>query len=457
MTATSVPRLVRSWSRRYGPKTVLALHEGTGCVEFSWLDLWAEASRVAVDLVSAGLPDEGSVVIASPLSPASIMAEVGVMAARGVACPIDPSWDDDAMAKVLEQAAPWAVMVAEDQRERIERHGQRAPAPFRLLPLPAPRPGHATHQNPVPEVEARMESTGPGGHAVSLRAGEGDKPNRLVDFLHRTLTETAGAVAAAVGASEEDTWLIGGEPTSPFLRVAGLYAALVSGGQVAIVRRPDQADPLEPFWVARPTVAVLTGQEATALAARVREEARSLAGFWGWLVRVALRLEGILEPGDSLLPNRPWWREAARMGRARLSELLGGRLRVVLTGQGAPGPESARVFCATGSALCRAFGPPEAAGVITLERPGEALSGDTVGRPLDGVEVRAADDGEIWVRGHPVMLSYRMVRPDQNPLFVDGWMRTGLRGFVEATGLVRLAGEGRDGGEPGPTEGGAKR
>lgn len=447
MTATSLPRLVRSLSKKYGPKTALTVHAKGECAEFSWCDLWTGAAGVAADLVREGLPHEATVVIAVPPSAGAVAAEVGVMTARGVACPLDPAMDDAGVEAVLTQAVPWAVFTTEDQRERIERLRERLSGPCRFFPLPEVRPGQAAQPTLDPAVETRLEGTGPGGHALSIPAGDGAEPHRLVDFLHRTLTGTAAALAAALGAAEEDVWLAPGRATTPFGRIAGLYAGLASGGRVALVASTEgpSPDPLQPFWVVRPTLAVLPAVEVAALAARVREEARALTGLGGWLARVALRLEGVLEPGESPLPSRPWWREAARAGRTRLADILGGRLRVVLAGPGGPDPDAERVIGATGAAACAAHGPPEAAGLVALQRPGERVPPGSVGRPLDGVRVRVSDEGEVLVQGDNVMLSYRRVRPDQNPLFQDGWLRTGESGTVDAEGWVRLEpGPGRD-------------
>ncbi len=446
MNATSLPRLVRSLSKKYGPKTAMTVHAKGDCAEFSWCDLWTGAAAAAADLVREGLPDEGTVVIAAPLSAGVVAAEVGVMAARGVACPLDPATDDAGVEAVLTQAMPWAVFTTDEQRERIERLRERLPGPCRSFSIPEVRPGQATQPALDPAVEARLEATGPGGHALSIPAGDGGAPHRLVDFLHRTLTGTTAALASALGATEEDVWLAPGHATTPFGRVAGLYTGLVSGGQVALVTSTEgpSQDPLQPFWVVRPTVAVLPAADVALLATRVRQASRALAGFGGWLARVALRLDGIVEPGESPLPPRPWWREAARAGRARLADILGGRVRVVLSGMGEPDADAMRVVEAVGAAACAAHGPSEVAGLLTVRRPGESVPPGAVGRPLDGVGVRVSDEGEILVEGHNVMLSHRMVRPDQNPLFVNGWLRTGEFGTVDADGWVRPARNDRD-------------
>jgi long-subunit acyl-CoA synthetase (AMP-forming) len=80
----------------------------------------------------------------------------------------------------------------------------------------------------------------------------------------------------------------------------------------------------------------------------------------------------------------------------------------------------------------------ESTAVGTLNLPGEQRIG-TVGRPLPGVELRLATDGEILLRGPGVMVGYRD-DPDRTAqaLDVDGWLYTGDIGELDPDGYVRV-------------------
>lgn len=439
MTTTSLPRLARSYSRKYGPRPALIEQARGERVEFSWLDLWNGAVGVASDLARADLPHEAMVAIVAPTTAGAVMAEVGAMAARCVACPLDPSMDDPTLAALLARAAPRVVFATQSERPRVERC--LAGSEARVLPLPEARPGHTSQPDIGADLEARLESSGPGGHAMSLPVL--GREATLVDFLHRTLTGTAAALASALRAVEGDTWWSPGPLGAPWGRVAGLYTPLVSGGEVVLPDPGPPQDPLAPFWLHRPSIAVVTASDLPVLASRAREEAKAVAGLSGWLARVALRWDGVLGPEVPPLPRRPWWREAARAGRARLQDILGGRLRVVVCDRSPTDPEASRLLRAMGAVVVASFGPPEAAGLVAVERPGEATPPGSVGRILDGVLVETAADGEVLVSGHAVMLSHRKVRPDENPMFRDGWLRTGVSGRVDERGWLYLDGPGK--------------
>lgn len=125
------------------------------------------------------------------------------------------------------------------------------------------------------------------------------------------------------------------------------------------------------------------------------------------------------------------------------------RLRLVVSG-GAP--LSPRLFdaCADlGIAVHEGYGLTEAAPIVTVNPPGHIRRG-SVGQPLPGVEVRieathARDEiGEVLVRGDNVMSGY-VGRPEiTEEVLVDGWLRTGDLGRIDADGFLYLEGRSKD-------------
>jgi acyl-CoA synthetase (AMP-forming)/AMP-acid ligase II len=87
------------------------------------------------------------------------------------------------------------------------------------------------------------------------------------------------------------------------------------------------------------------------------------------------------------------------------------------------------------------------AGNVTLSRPGDSFSdvATTAGLPCDDVEVRVADDGEVWVRGYNVMQGY-LDDPAATAEAIDaeGWLHTGDLGEFTPTGRLRIVGRKKD-------------
>jgi long-subunit acyl-CoA synthetase (AMP-forming) len=95
-------------------------------------------------------------------------------------------------------------------------------------------------------------------------------------------------------------------------------------------------------------------------------------------------------------------------------------------------------FNALGIPICEVWGMSELCNVATLV-PQDQLRFGTVGKPLPGVELRLADDGELLVRGPTVMAGYRNApQKTAEALDPDGWLHTGDIAEIDGDGFVRI-------------------
>ncbi len=132
-----------------------------------------------------------------------------------------------------------------------------------------------------------------------------------------------------------------------------------------------------------------------------------------------------------------------RLVREKVRARFGGRLRSAMSGGARLEPEVGRFFRALGIKLLQGYGQTEAGPVISANLP-DATRIDTVGMPLEGVELRLAHDGEILVRGELVMDGY-WGRPDDTAATIrDGWLHTGDVGVIEPDGNLRITDRKRD-------------
>ena len=118
---------------------------------------------------------------------------------------------------------------------------------------------------------------------------------------------------------------------------------------------------------------------------------------------------------------------------------FGGRLRAACSG-GAPLPDHvAQFYNERGVFLGQGYGLTESSPVITAATP-RAMKIGTSGRPIPGVEVKIAADGEILTRGPHVMLGYWRKPAATAEALRDGWLYTGDLGEIDAEGYLKITG-----------------
>jgi long-chain acyl-CoA synthetase len=155
-----------------------------------------------------------------------------------------------------------------------------------------------------------------------------------------------------------------------------------------------------------------------------------------WAIDLGLRYEPYGANG--------WWYEtqlklARKLIFSKWKEGLGGELNTMVSGSAALQPRLCRVFAAAGIPVMEGYGLTETSPVITVndQRNGGFKVG-SVGRVIDGVEVKIAADGEILCKGPNVMIGYYKDEEKTNEALKDGYFHTGDIGEIDKDGFLRI-------------------
>ena len=128
----------------------------------------------------------------------------------------------------------------------------------------------------------------------------------------------------------------------------------------------------------------------------------------------------------------------------KLKERLGfDRIRVAYSGAAPIAPEILHFFHSIGVNLVEGYGQTEGTGVTTTSKIGEVKFG-TVGVPLEGVEVKIADDGEILVKSPGVFKGYFKNPEATAETIVDGWLHSGDVGTIDKDGYLTITDRKKD-------------
>src|SRR4051794_14434718 len=124
--------------------------------------------------------------------------------------------------------------------------------------------------------------------------------------------------------------------------------------------------------------------------------------------------------------------------------LFGGRIRQCVTGAAPIAKEILEFFYACGVPILEGYGMTETSTVATVNTL-EAFRFGSVGKPLQGVEVKIGEDGEILLRGPNMMHGYyKNEEATKETLEADGWLHTGDLGYVDDDGFLFINGRKKD-------------
>ena len=131
------------------------------------------------------------------------------------------------------------------------------------------------------------------------------------------------------------------------------------------------------------------------------------------------------------------------------------RVRVAYTAGEAIGPDLFTFYRSIGINLKQLYGSTETAVFVCLQ-PDHEVKADTVGVPIDGVQIRVADNGEILVKSPGLLKEYyRNPAATAEVLTAEGWYHTGDAGFIDAGGHLKIIDRAKDVGRlmGGPADG----
>jgi long-chain acyl-CoA synthetase len=165
------------------------------------------------------------------------------------------------------------------------------------------------------------------------------------------------------------------------------------------------------------------------------------------LIRNLLEVQPTHMSGVPRFYEKVWDDAAARPESERAKKLrdtFGPRLRWMSAGGAPLPPHVAEGFNGCGIPLLQGYGLTESSPVISFNTLDAHRIG-TVGRPIPGVEVRIAADGEVLTRGPHVMRGYwNKPQATAEALDADGWLHTGDLGELDADGFLTITGRKKD-------------
>lgn len=463
----SVPALLRRNVARFGSKPAYREKEFGIWQTWTWAEAADEIEAIALGLIALGVNRGDHVAVIGRNRPALYWSMVAVQRAGAVPVPLYQDAVAEEMAHVLDHCGARFVIAGDQEQvdkvlevqervrqiEHIVYHDARGLRKYDHGKLHAlgdiQAEGRAARERFTAELAAREAELTPDSTCVMLyTSGTTGKPKGVV-LSNRNIIETSRA-------SSEFDRLDPHEEVLAYLPMAWVGDFIYSIGQA--------------YWTG---FCVNCPESQGTMMTDLREIGPTYyfappRVFENLLTSVMIRMEdagpmkrrifhGVLEHakrvGPKLLDGAP----VAFMDRLRhrfgnllvigpLKNTLGmSRVRVGYTAGEAIGPEIFDFYRALGINLKQLYGQTEASVFIT-QQPDDEVRPDTVGVPSPGVELKIAENGEVFYRSPGVFVEYyKNADSTASTKDAEGWVATGDAGFIEPdTGHLRIIDRAKD-------------
>ncbi len=467
---TSFPRLLERNRRQYGARPAYREKEFGIWQSWTWAEAAEEIEALALGLIDIGVAPGEHIAIVGRNRPQFYWSMVAAQSAGAVPVPVYQDSVAEEIAYVLDHCgARMAIVEDQEQVDKIIEIKYRLPALKDILYVDkrGMRKYDHSHMTPFAEVQ-EIGRASKGRHEAELNrrrdaldydstcvmlytSGTTGRPKGVV-LSNRNIIETSKASAEFDKLTEQESILA-------YLPMAWVGDFIFSVGQAYwtgfCVNCPESADTMmtdlreigPTYYFAPPRV---FETQLTNVMIRMEDAGRLKKWLFDTFMAHAR------EVGPDILDGKP----VSGMDRFKywlgnifvygpLKNTLGfSRVRVGYTAGEAIGPEIFDFYRSLGINLKQLYGQTEATVFITAQPDGQVRS-DTVGVQCPGVELKIAENGEVFYRSPGVFVEYyKNPESTADTKDSDGWVATGDAGFIEPdTGHLRIIDRAKDVGQ----------
>jgi long-chain acyl-CoA synthetase len=184
----------------------------------------------------------------------------------------------------------------------------------------------------------------------------------------------------------------------------------------------------------------------TQVTIRMEDASTPKRAMFNYFMDVAKRVGGNITDGKPVgFADRALYALGKLCTYAPLRNSLGmNRIRVAYTAGEAIGPDLFSFYRSLGINLKQLYGSTETAVFVCMQPDGQ-VQADSVGPPIDGVELKLTDSGEVLVKSRGLLQGYyKNPEATAEVLTEDGWYRTGDAGVIDKLGHLRIIDRAKD-------------
>ena len=457
----TIPGLFAQQAQHLRDTTLFWVKRDGRYAPISWQQACDAVDAFGAALLHQQLAAGDRVVILSENRPEWGIADLAIQSVGAWTVPIYPSLTAQELLYIFRDAAPAICIVSNaEQLTKLRQIRQQFPCIRLVVSMCSDgleAPGECSWSQLIDQgrervavlaetLQRRRSALRPDDVATLIYTSGTTGEPKGVMLSHRNFLSNAEACLAVIPLTQRDLHLSFLPLCHVFERMAGWYLMMMAGAGVAYAESMDTIP--QNMLELRPTVMLGVPRFFEKLYRRVQANLETASPLKRrlaqWAYGVNRQVNAARRQGRAVsLGLRAAHALADRLVLAKLRTRLGGRLRFFVSGSAPLSRAIAEFFDDAGVLILEGYGLTETSPVIAVNRP-DALKLGTVGKPLGGVEVRIAEDGEILSRGPHIMKGYYQKPLDTHAVLTDGWLHTGDIGHLDADGFLVITDRKKD-------------
>jgi len=444
--------------KKYPKENFVLYKEGGEYKGISTQEFKNMVEEFSLGLRELGLGKNDKIILLSENRPEWIISDLAILAFGGITVPIYPTLTAEQIEYIINDSDAKVVIFSneiqgekiksiKDNLSKVENFISFISPPFKgVLSFSQVREMGKKRKEKEPDLfEKTALAIKPNDLATIIYTSGTTGIPKGVMLTHMNILSNILSVSEIIEFSDKDI-VLSFLPLSHILERMVTHTYIYKGCTIAYAESVETV--AENLLEVKPNIMVSVPRVFEKIYAKVMDNVLSSSPLkrkiFFWAVKVGKKV------GEKKLAKKPIGfflklkhKIAHKLVFSKIIERTGGRVRFFVSGGAPLSKEIAEFFYAMGLVILEGYGLTETSPVISVNTF-ENLKFGTVGKPIPGVEVKIASDGEILVKGPNVMVGYYKKEAETKEAFKDGWFHTGDIGYLDKDGFLVITDRKKD-------------